>query len=117
MVFDNVDVVVKLSDMTEENQNVDTHDCVKSYVMNRVGGNNLSTVTPRKNLEDVPNGEFLFDKDDHKNQRSNYVTLVQRVIVQDIKCLNSMEDCVVQHIPHVYSKEMSKKCQMVRFTN
>lgn len=113
VIFDNVDVVIKVSDMTEENQNVDSHDCVKAYVMNRVGGNDLSTDSPRRKLNDVPNGEFLFDKDDHKKQRSDYITLVQRVIVEDIQCLTKMKDCVVQHIPHKHSKEMSKKSQMV----
>ncbi|XP_066924617.1 uncharacterized protein [Clytia hemisphaerica] len=71
--YDNVDVVIKVSDMTEENQNVESHNCLKAYVMNRVGGNDLSTDSPRRKLNDVPNGEFLFDKDDHKKQRSDVI--------------------------------------------
>ena len=101
--------------MTEDHQNVDTHDCVKGYVLNRVGGNQLDSTKPQKKLKDMPNGEFIFGKDDHIIQRTHYKVLIQRVLVDNIICLKSFTTCVLRHIPHKHSSEMSSQCQMVCF--
>lgn len=103
--------------MTEENQNLDTHDCVKGYVLNRVGGNNLPKFKPQSDLMSLENGEFMFDRQDHVKQRINYITLIQRIIVGEIDCLKQFSDCVLYHIPHKYSKEMSQKNEMVSQRN
>ena len=39
--------------------------------------------------------------------------LVQRVITRDIECLQMLSDVVLRHIPHIHSKEMSQKADMV----
>ena len=44
----------------------------------------------------------------------NYITLVGRVMVDSIPCLNSLKDAATHHIPHQYSKEMSKSTDTVR---
>ena len=99
--------------VTEENQHVDIHECVKAYVPNRVGDNDLDKVQPERQLNELENGSYIFDKRDHTQQRRNYKTLVQRIITRDITCLQPLQKSVLQHIPHPYSKELSQKVEMV----
>ena len=86
---------------------------MKAFVPNRVGGNHLSSNKPVADLADIPNGAFLPDKSDHFQQRLNYIILVQRIITKEIDCLKFLSSVVLKHIPHRYSKELSKKADMV----
>ena len=99
--------------MSEDHQNLDTHDCLKGYVLNRVGGNHLPTDKSRCSLNNIENGQFIFDKNDHLQQRLNYMILIQRIITKDIRCLQGLSDSVIQHISHPHSSELSKKSEMV----
>ena len=91
---------IEVHDMTEQHKNIDTHECVKGYFLNRVSGKSLSSEKPQAQLQTFDNGSFLFSTRDHTQQRENYIDLVSRVITRDIPCLQFLSDAVVQHIPH-----------------
>ena len=83
-------------------------------VENRVSGNHLSLEdTTSKTIMDLDNGKFLPDKTEHIKQRQNYVDLVSRIIVDNIDCLNFLQQHVVRHIRHKYWKEVAKPTEVV----
>lgn len=110
-----MDTHIKVHDMTETEQNIDTHDCAVAFVPNRVNNNALGMERPRQCLVDFDNANFLCSEEDHQLQRENYIVLVERIIASDIKCLHSLQDVVTKHIIHLHSREMTKKCHMVCF--
>lgn len=99
--------------MTENHQNIDTHDCIKAFVPNRVSGYPLPFDKPQADLTTTDNGCFIFDKNDHILQRQNYITLVERTIAENITCLNIFQEVICHHIVHRHSKELSRKVDMV----
>jgi hypothetical protein len=80
-------------------------------VINRVLANNLDQ--SRKNVLDVWNIKLLPTVQDQKHQRYNYIVLVARMLVEHFDFFKSFKDVCVQHIPHKYSKELSKKSESV----
>lgn len=102
-------------EMTEENQNIDTHECAIAFVPNRVNNETLSMNAPQRSLQDFDNANFLCNQDEHKLQRENYIVLLERIITNDVKSLNFLQDVVTKHIIHAHSRDMAKKCHMVRY--
>jgi hypothetical protein len=94
--------------MTEEHQNVDKHYVTVNATTNRVSGNHLSTTTPWDGILKMENGKCIPNYNEQKAQRDNYITLVQRILVENIPGLAFAKDVVQKHIPHKYSKEMAK---------
>ena len=113
MAFDNVDIHKDVRDMTESHQNIDQHYCAKMAVENRVSGNHLSTLPTGKSILDMDNAAFLPSREDHWEQRLNYISLVGRILCRMIPCLQHLPS--VTHIKHQYSDEMSKPPQKVSF--
>jgi hypothetical protein len=111
--FDNVDTYVQVHSMTEDHQNIDSHECIKAFVPNRVSGYPLQFDNPQADVNSTDNGTFIFDKSDHVLQRQNYIILVQKIICEDIDCLSIFKDVVCRHILHKHSKELSGKVDMV----
>ncbi len=112
--LDNVDTHVSVHDMTEENQNIDTHECALGFVPNRTSDYGLSSDAPKVPVPKLDNAVFLCSKKDRMEQRLNYIDLVERVITKDIRCLEMFSEIVTKQIPHKYSKAMWEKCEMVR---
>ncbi len=112
-VLDNVDVHQITHDMTKEYQNPDAHYCSLMVTENRVSGNHLSDEKPICDLNDLENGECCPSKFEHSQQHDNYVHLVSRVITKELPCLNFLQDAIMSHIPHMYSKEMHQKTDTV----
>ena len=102
---------MKRRNMTKENQNYDYHWVNHRVVINRVLANNLDQ--SRKNVLDVWNIKLLPTVQDQKHQRYNYIVLVARMLVEHFDFFKSFKDVCVQHIPHKYSKELSKKSESV----
>jgi uncharacterized Fe-S cluster-containing MiaB family protein len=75
----------KFHDMTEDNQNKDSHWVNYFKVSNRVSGNELPDDKPIKNgLSDLDNSKVVPSAIEHIYQRANYVNLVSRVLVEKI---------------------------------
>ena len=113
IVFDNFDFQQKVHGMTEAHQNPDIHWVTHLAVENRVYENHLSTEKPsNEKLLSMENGSCLPNLRENHLQRENYISLVERVIVE-LPCLDPLKSYVVKHIPHEYSKEMAQKSKMV----
>ena len=113
LVFDNIDYRHEVHYMTEEHQNPDNHCVTVMAVENRVSGQHLSDQQPQDGVRQLENGKCLPSTRDNIKQRDNYIVLVGRVIATHVKYLNFLRDVAVDHIPHLYRKEMSKKSEMV----
>eukprot|EP00794_Sanderia_malayensis_P001583 gene1583-1749_t len=77
-------------------------------IRNRVGGNHLDVSTSQDKLADIDPAVFCMSEADHARQRQNYLDLVSRIQVNEIKCLGFLKDVVSKHIPHKYMSEMSQ---------
>jgi hypothetical protein len=91
--------------MTDEYQNIDTHECAIAFVPNRVTNNVLSM--------DSPQGNLLCSREEYVLHLDNLLVLVERIITGDIKCIQFLKNDIVKHIIHAHSREMAKKCHMV----
>ena len=100
--------------MTEEHQNVDKHNVTVMSTENRVSGNHLSDAQPEEGIFAMANGHCLPSPRDNAEQRHNYIVLVERVIAQNIPCLQFLSETVTAHIPHLYRDEVKAKTDTVR---
>lgn len=113
ITIDNFDYYQEVHYMTEEHQNIDKHYLSMMATENRVAGHNLSNDPPLNGIHEMDNGKCVPSQADHRQQRSNYLILVERLLVKNIPYLEFLADVVTQHIPHKYSKEMSQKSDTV----
>ena len=100
--------------MTQDHQTDDNHHLTVCATTNWVSGNHLSSETPGTSLNSVENGKFIPSHMEQHSQRNDYIVLTERVLVQNIPCLQIFEDIVVNHIPHAYSKEAREQTDSVR---
>ena len=76
---------------------------------NRVSGNLLSYDSPKQDLQTVSNMTFLPSASDQLRQRYNYIVLNSRILVEYFDSLQPLKNACIQHMPHKYTEEMSKK--------
>ena len=81
----------------------------------RVSGAMLDSSAPKSNLLGVCNLRFLPSMEEQKCQRLNYVVLCSRILVNYFDVLTPLADACIQHIPHKYTSELSKKTKKVCF--
>ncbi len=113
LTIDNVDYTQNVHYMTEQHQNKDIH-----YVsINRDSANHLDDKSPTGGINQMENGKCIPNLTEQMVQRENYITLVQRVIVENVPCLDFGKYLVQKHIPHKYSKEASQPTKSVSITN
>ena len=111
--FDNLDIRVQRKNMTMQAQNQDFHWINHQMVENRISGANLDSQRPIANLQEVSNLKFVPSIEDQQRQRTNYIILASRIMVNYFKALEPLKEVCVQHIPHKYTKEMSQKSKKV----
>ena len=99
--------------MTEDHQNVDNHWVSHISVENRVSGNHLSMDKSTKSLLKIENAKFVPNRIEHVLQRENYSTLVSRILVDNIPCLDFLKECACRHIIHAYTSEVMDKTENV----
>ena len=100
-----------------ESQNRDYHWVNHQMVENRVSEAHLKSKGPQPNLEEVSNLKFLRTLDDQQRQRSNYIILTSRILVNYFDVLAPLKDACILHIPHKYTNEMAQKSKKVFFLN
>ena len=104
ITIDNVDYRQEVHYMTQDHQTLDRHYLSVCATKNRVHGNHLSSQPrPVDGLKDMDNGLCIPSHLDHSLQRGNYITLIERVLVQNLPCLEVFKDVAVQHIQHAYT--------------
>lgn len=113
--FDNFDIYQRVRGMSEDNQNKDLHWINHLKVSNRVSGNHLPDDKPIcEFVADLDNSKLLPTIPEHLAQRTDYIILIERVLVGEIPYLAFCKDVVVSHIPHRHMREMSSKSEKVR---
>lgn len=102
---------------SEDNQNQDLHWVSVMATENRISRNHLPFEKPNltESITNMENAKFLPSKRERETQRSNYATLVSRVLTKHIDCLRFLDDVAVKHIPHHYSKETIKPTETVSY--
>lgn len=115
IAFDNIDLELKVKNMTMSKQNRDIHWVNHKMFINRVHGNSLPCDGPHCDLSEVSNSNSLPSIKDQKRQRFNYIVLVSRILIQYFDGFGPLKDVCIQHIPHKYSKEMCEKSTKVTF--
>lgn len=64
---------------------------------------------PKTDLQTVSNMTFLPSASDQPRQRYNYIVLISRILVEYFDSLQPLNNACIQHMPHKYTEEMSKK--------
>ena len=111
--FDNLDFQLQRKSMSMQSQNRDFHWVNHQMVENRVSGALLDSKQPKANLQELSNLKFLPTIEDQQKQRSNYIILTSRILVQYFDALEPLKEACIYHIPHKYTKEMSQKSNKV----
>ena len=111
--FDNLDIHLQRKNMSMESQNRNYHWVNHQMIENRVSGAHLKSKGPKANLEEVSNLKFLPTLDDQQRQRSNYIILTARILVNYFDALAPLKDACILHIPHKYTSEMGQKSKKV----
>jgi hypothetical protein len=116
LTIDNVDYHQNVHYMTEDHQNIDRHYVTVNATINRISGTHLSADKPVHGLKDMENGKCIPNQLDQVSQRENYITLAQRILVENIPCLEFGKNVVTKHILHKFSKEASQPTNSVSFS-
>lgn len=87
ITIDNFDYRQNVHHMTEDHQNIDIHHVSVMSTDNRVSGVELSNEEKPDGIMDLENGECIPSTVDHILQRKKFITLVERVIVDNIQSL------------------------------
>ena len=111
--FDNLDFQLQRKSMTMQSQDRDFHWVNHQMVENRVSGALLDSKQPKANLQELSNLKFLPTIEDQQKQRSNYIILTSRILVQYFDALEPLKEACIYHIPHKYTKEMSQNSNKV----
>ena len=114
LAFDNIDLELKVKNLTMSKQNRDIHWVNHKMFINHVM-NSLRCNGPCCDVLEVSNSNFLPYIKDQKRQRFNYIVLVSRILTQYFDAFGPLKDVCIQHIPHKYSKEMCEKSTKVTF--
>ena len=110
---DNWDMKIRVHDMSSTHQNEDVHYFASNLIVERVPCKNLSTSSPRRDIQTLPNSSFLLNNDEEIKLREDFKVLVGRVIVSNIPGLSFLKGVIPEHIDHIYQKEMSQKSVIV----
>ena len=107
LTVDNVDYHQNVHYMTEEHQNTDKHYVSVCATENRISGSHLSSDKPQEGILEFENGKCIPNYAEQNAQRNDYVTLVGRMLVENLSCLEFAKDAVPNHIRHRYYNEAS----------
>lgn len=115
---DNIDKTVRQRYMRVDSQGTLSLHYFHFYgVLDRVNLDHLSPLPPLDVSVDPKEavGLLLPSLHDDKNLHENFITLISRILVNDVDLFKfGFSDVVNWHIPHKYSKEMSQKSKVVR---
>ena len=111
--FDNLDIQLQRKNMSMQSQNRDYHWVNHQMVENQVSGAYLNSKVPKANLQQISNLKFLPTLEDQQRQRSNYIILVGRILVDYFDTLAPLKDACIYHIPNKYTNELAQKSKKV----
>ena len=109
IVLDNIHLKVLASDMPSDNQNKVYHCCNHNTYLDL--DLHLENDVETANLRELPNSVFLPSLDDQNSLLSDFVSLVGRVIVENLPAFAIFKDVIPLHMKHKYSGELKKKTE------
>ena len=109
---DNVDKQQKVRDIRSDHQSTMLHMYSILVASSRTQGSLLSHRGRVSSLGEVPAEFFLPSTDDVDKLNSNLVVLVSRVLTEYFPQLAHFRKHVVNHIEHLYTREMSSKSEV-----
>ena len=117
LVGDNLNVTVTPRDMRSDRQKCQLDYFQMYAVKDRIDFSEFSEEPPSVSPH-PPLHELLPTGEDDKVMLSNFGILITRMLVKHIPFFSAVfSDVVVEHIPHMYSKEMSTKSEIVSFVH
>ena len=112
-IGDNVDKKKRVRDVRSDHQGEMLHMYSVLVARSCLPSLSLSQTGEVANLTSLPWVSFLPTQDDIQAVQSNLVALVSRLLTTYIKGLLPFSESVPKHIIHQYSREMSKKSEVV----
>lgn len=110
---DNVDKKQNVRDLRSDHQGEMIHMFSLLVGLSRTPAPHLPHTGYVSKVSEVPSELFLPTYEDVSKVKSNLVILVSRVLTQYISGLIPLRKAIPNHILHMYSKEMSKKSEVV----
>jgi len=110
---DNWDIRVLVHDMRTDHQNKDLHYFASNIIVDRVPCDGLSQVTPRRDIQTLPNCHFLLNDAETRKLREDFRVLVGRVLTAYIPALSFLKAVIPCHIAHRYQREMAQKSTII----
>ena len=113
IVGDNIDKSVK-----PRHEIVDHHTKSLQYfhsyaVLDRIDFSHYSDEPTTMDASLYSVESFLPTPDDLKQMFTNFTVLVSRILVEYLPCFQGFSKAVINHIPHLYTKQMSAKSKVV----
>lgn len=113
LVGDNIDYHIQARYQSTDRTNQSIHWTQQYAVLNRIDISSFDNSKPQMMLRDIQLSNVLPSNAVLKSFKWNCSVLVSRVISKYLDSFQHMQDCVVRHISHKYSEEMSQKSEIV----
>ena len=110
---DNWDQRIRVHEMRKDHQNIDSHYFASNLVVERVPSDHLDNTSPKGNIRQAANIDFLLNQEELHHLREEYKIIVGRVLVEFIPELRFLKTVIPNHISHQYSNEMAKKSTII----
>jgi len=116
LVADNVDHNIHARVQTKTDTNRSLHWTHQFAMKEKVANPDCESSQPQKSVKQLSLVELLPSKSVQDNMVWQWAILVSRVITTYLKPFQAFSQYVIYHIPHIYSKEMSAKSEIVSTT-
>lgn len=115
LVGDNIDKNVKPRDMRADHQSQSLHYFNMYAVQDRVDLSHLSNEPRIIDPDEIDFHTFMPSAEDYEAISNNFSVLISRILVEHLPHLSKYAAAVPKSIKHKYSKEMSKKSNVVSY--
>ena len=113
IVADNIDKTINPRYMTIDHQRQSLHYMHMYATLDRVSCAHLISNARIGSVMDLSASAFLPSTEDSAMLCANYATLLARVVIKKLPYFAIFSDCVVPHIPHQHTNQMSQKSTVV----
>ena len=110
---DNWDQRIRVHEMRKDHQNIDCHYFASNLVVERVPCHHLDNISPKGDIRQAANIDFLLNQEELHHLREEYKIIVGRVLVEFIPELRFLKTVIPNHISHQYSNEMANKSTII----
>ena len=108
---DNCDLRVNRSHQSKDKKAKDFHWFLSLAAVHRVSGCHLADTQPQRPITQVPNQEFIPSIEENHELLNCFAFHVQRVLVENIKCLEIFKKVLAPYIVHSHINDFRKKSE------